>query len=149
MSDPRSSRRWLILFTATAVPVALGVEALARAFLLPPEFEEVRHFLGPTMTVFAWAMVVVTLAMVLLGILLQLWMTRRAVRRATQQGRAVEEARASMGPFLIAASLPQAPAILAGLSLLAGAEVVPVLLAVGLSTAGVCIQAAMTTPRAA
>ena len=146
MSDPRSNRRWLIIFTATAVPLALGFEALVRAFLLPPEFEEVREFLGPAMTVFAWAMVVLTLATVLIGILLQRWMTRRAELAAPKQGKTPAEARASMGPFLLAASIPQAPAILAGLSLLAGAELLPVLLAVGSSTAGVCIQAAMTRP---
>ena len=53
-----------------------------------------------------------------------------------------------MGPFLLAASIPQAPALLAGFSLLAGAEFVPVLVGVALSTVGVCIQAGMTRPRA-
>ena len=70
-----------------AVPLALGFEALVRAFLLPPEFEEVREFLGPAMTVFASAMVVVTLATVLIGILLQRWMTRRAELKAPEQGK--------------------------------------------------------------
>jgi len=146
MSDARSSRRWIIFFTATAVPTALGFETLARAFLLPAEFEEVRDFLGPSMTTLAWGMVALTLVTVLLGIALQRWMTSRADQRARERGTAGAEARSSMGPFLLAASIPQAPAIVAGLTFLAGAELLPVLLAVGLSTTGVWVQAAMTPP---
>lgn len=146
MSDLRSNRRWIIVFTATAVPVALAFETLLRAVLLPPEFEEVRGLLGPAMTQAAWIMVGLTLVTVLLGIALQRWLTRRKVAQARARGVALDEAQASMGPFLLAASIPQAPAILAALSFLVGAEPLPVLLAVGLSTAGVCVQAALTGP---
>lgn len=144
ISDARSTRRWIILFTATAVPVALGFETLARAYLVPEDFEEVRDFFEPTLTPVAWVMVGVTSVAVVLGVSLQRWMTRRAESRARARGSSVAEARSGMGPFLLAASIPQAPAILAALLFLAGAQLLPVVLAVALSTAGVCVQAAMT-----
>lgn len=141
MSDSRSTKRWIILFTAIAVPAALGVETLLRLFVLPAEFEEVRVFLAPTMTTVAWVMVGLTSLGVAAGLLLQRWLVRRAVAKAQGAGEPDTTGPAGMGAFLLAASVPQAPAILAALSFLVGAELVPVLVAVMLSTAGVCYQA--------
>ena len=52
----RAAEVGLVLLIAASTPAMLGVEALVRRWLLPPELAELREVLAPGLTPIAWAM---------------------------------------------------------------------------------------------
>jgi len=132
----------LIVMTAIAAPVALAFETLLRKLLFPPYFEELREALRPTLTPVAWTLCAVAVAAGAFGIAFQRRLARRAVARLPEDRRSPEEVdRARIGAFMLAASVPQIPAIASTFSFMFGASLVPVIVGIVLVTVAVGIQA--------
>ena len=133
----------LIAMTAIAAPVALAFETLLRYLLFPAELEILRNELRPVLTVVAWILCVVCAIAGTLGILLQDRLAARAVERLPGRAKMPAEVeRARVGAFLLAASVPQVPAILATFSFMFGASFLPVAVAIVVVTSAVLVQAA-------
>jgi hypothetical protein len=140
-TEPRPlDLRWVVVFIAISAPLALGIETLMRtqviARILGPSLDEVRGFFSPGLTELAWAMVAATFAAGLLGVVL----TRIVVRRIVDEPDPIIRARKLRDRLLLLTSIPQIPAIFATLCFTAGARILPVLVAMAVSTAFVLIQ---------
>lgn len=135
----------LIVLTAVAAPAALGFETLLRWLLFPDDFELVRELLRPTLTVVAWALCGVTVLSAFAGIVAQKRLAARAVAKLGPAAPPDRVARARLGGFLLAASIPQVPAVLATFAFMFGASLGPVLVAIAIVTAAVLLQAARSS----
>ena len=133
--------------TTIAAPVALAFETLLRKLLFPllmgDDFDLVRDFLRPTLTPFAWALCAVALLASLAGFALRGALVARALARLPAEKRALpaERERVELLAFLFAASVPQLPCVASTLLFTLGAELLPVLAAVGIASVGVLAQA--------
>jgi len=138
----RSNKRLLVLLTVIAAPFALAFETVVRLVILPADFEDVRAILGPTLTAFAWALPVVCALAGVAGIVLQRRLVDRALHKLSAGRRDDPEAqeKARVGAFLLAASIPQVPAIVATATFTMGASFTPVVVTVIVSTLGVIAQ---------
>ena len=135
----------LVVMTAVAAPVALGFETLLRHLLFPESFELVREALRPVLTPVAWVLCLVCAGAGAFGLVFQRRMAARAVDKLPPAGRTPElEDRARLGAFMLAASIPQVPAILATFSFMFGAALTPVVVAIGIVTVFVVAQALRT-----
>ena len=143
-----TTRRWLIALTISAVPLALGVESLLRWLLLPADFDELRTWLEPPMTTAAWWLMGLCAVVGVACVLAQARWCRRSLSRLVPGAGDEAAERACIGVFIVTASLAQGPALLASLTFLLGARLLPVLLAVGWSTSSVTIQALRIKPLA-
>lgn len=130
------------MLTVVAAPFALGFETLLRKLLFPPEFEDVRALVGPTLTLAAWALPIVCLLAGLAGVVFQRRLVERALRKlpAARRDDPESQEKARVGAFLLAASVPQVPAIVATVLFTFGASLVPVVVTVVVSTLGVVAQ---------
>lgn len=143
-TDPTETRpldlRLIVVFIALSAPLALGIETLMRtqviARILGPSLDEVRGFFSPGLTQLAWAMVAATVVAGLLGVVI----TRIAVRRIAAEPDPTIRARKLRDRLLLLTSIPQIPAIVATLCFTAGARILPVLIAMAVSTVFVLIQ---------
>ncbi len=120
--DTKPTLRVLGLATFLALPFGLLSEKMIRAFMLPPDFIGIRQELEPVLTPLAWALLLATAALTIVGL---------RVARAAQ---AKPNRAASIVGFCVGASLVQAPALLAVIVLFFGAQLLPVTLAVALSS---------------
>src|SRR5688572_5199663 len=79
----RADRKQLavLVVIGLSAPMALALESVLRSVLLPPEFEEVRRWLGPMLTPWVWAMVPATFVATLIGVRLQAWVLHREYAR--------------------------------------------------------------------
>ncbi len=149
-SAARQGKRFLVAVTTLAAPLALGFETLFRKLLFPllmgDDFELVRGFLRPLLTPVAWALGLLALAMTLVGWALHAMLAARALARLPAEKRALpaERERAELRAFMVAASVPQLPCVLATFTFMFGAALLPVLVAVGLGSLGVCVLALRT-----
>ena len=136
------SLRIVVVLIAVSAPLALGLETLLRKLVLVPlmgaELRELREFYWPALTdelrqavltEVAWVLVGVTVFAGVLGVML--------LRRAGRRKRTFSGIRDQV--FLLT-SIPQVPAILATLCFAFGAELLPVLVSMGISTAFVLAQ---------
>jgi hypothetical protein len=132
--------RLVVLFIATSAPLALGIETLMRtqviARILGPSLDEVRGFFSPQLTRLAWMMVAATVVAGGLGIMV----TQLAVRRIASEPDPAIRARKLRDRVLLLTSIPQIPAIFATLCFTAGARLLPVMIAMAVSTAFVLLQ---------
>ncbi|MCH9682164.1 MAG: hypothetical protein K0V04_12070 [Deltaproteobacteria bacterium] len=128
----------LLGLIALSTPLSLAVESLIRRLLLPPEFDQVRVWLAPTLTPWAWGMVPLTVATTALGWWLFSSLARRELRRA-RPGLTPAQARAKaqFEALMLASSAPQVPAVAATVLFMFGASIVPVAVAMVTATAGV------------
>ena len=146
----RRGKRLLVGLTTVAAPLALALETLMRKLLFPllmgDDFELVRDFLRPLLTPVAWALCGVALLAVLAGMALHARLVARAIARLPESKRALpaERERAEVGAFMIAASVPQIPCVLSTVTFMFGAELLPILVAVGIASIGVLVQALRT-----
>ncbi|MCO4762269.1 MAG: hypothetical protein KC502_12235 [Myxococcales bacterium] len=141
MSQSALQTRALVVATAVAAPVALALETTIRLALLPPDFEQFRIFLRPTLTWVAWALVVASALSVSVGVSVHQRLYDRALAKSGGRSpRHIAEAHA--GAFLLSASVPQIPTLVATLTFTLGAEPLPVVLALIVSTIGVAILGA-------
>jgi hypothetical protein len=137
----------LILATLVAAPMALGLETVLRRLLFPPEFDELRAALAGTLTPIVWGLVGLTALAGLFGITMQARLAARAVAKLRADART--EARihkAELGAFMLAASIPQIPAILATLGFMWGASLTPVIVAIAVATVAIVVQAIRAAP---
>jgi hypothetical protein len=132
--------RVVVVFIAISAPLALGIETLMRtqviARILGPSLDEVRGFFSPGLTQLAWAMAAATVVAGLLGVVI----TRIVARRIATEPDPKVRARKLRDRLLLLTSIPQIPAIFATLCFTAGARILPVLVAMAVSTLFVLIQ---------
>jgi len=134
----------LILMTIVAAPMALGFETILRKLLFPPEFDELRLLIGPTLTPIVWGLVGVTALFGFFGVVFQARLVARAVAKVPEPQRTVARVhKAELGAFMLAASIPQIPAILATFGFMWGSSLTPVVVAIGVATVAIVIQASM------
>jgi hypothetical protein len=132
------SRVTLIVLTVIAAPIALVFESLLRFLLFPDDFERVRTFLEPYLTPVAWGLAIVTLALSFVGYALQKRISTKRVARIPEPKRTPERIeRAKVGAFMLTASIPQIPAIVATFTVMFGASIVPAIVAIVIVTAAV------------
>lgn len=153
-TPPPLSLRTIVLLVAVSAPLALGFETLLRVYLFLPlvgaELREVREFYWPelsdevreaALTNAAWVLVVVCVLAGLLGIALLRRAARRGLAAARESANPSVRARANVRDrMLLLTSIPQVPAILATLCFSFGAQLLPVLCCMGVSTAFVLAQ---------
>ncbi|MBW2463214.1 MAG: hypothetical protein JRH11_16300 [Deltaproteobacteria bacterium] len=141
-AQPQGGGTALILLTVVAAPVALGFETLLRKLLFPPEFEQIRALLHPILTPLVWGLVVITAVVGALGVVLQRRLVSRAIERVPPDQRdAARVHRAKLGAFMLAASVPQVPAILATFGFMWGSSLTPTVLAIAVATLAIALQA--------
>jgi hypothetical protein len=151
MADDESERGGtaLILMTVVAAPIALVFETILRKLLFPPEFDELRDLLSPDLTPVAWGLVGLTGLFGLAGIAFQSRFAARAVGKVPQEHRTKARVqKAELGAFMLAASVPQIPAILATFAFMWGASLTPVLIAIGVATLAIVVQSVRAANRA-
>lgn len=139
-SSPLPSLRVVVLLIAASAPLALGIETLFRvqvlARILGPSLDEVRTFFSPHTTRAAWLMVGATVLAGFVGMAV----TRAALRKVAREPDAARREGLLRDRTLLLTSIPQVPAILATLCFTAGASLVPVVVAMLISTAFVLVQ---------
>lgn len=137
------SRRvaWVLLgFIALSTPLALAVETGLRKIMFPPEFEEVRDFLRPTLTGPVWFLLPIVALCTLAA---ARWMGRRiekrmAARPAEEQTEAFRTKEA-FDAMMLFTSLPQVPAIFGTFMFMFGAALTPVVVVMAAATLGVLV----------
>ena len=134
--------RMLVVLTVVAAPLAFGLETLLRKLLFPPDFDQVRDFLRGPLTPFAWALAVVALLATLVALAVYDRAARRAVERIPHERRTADvSVRAATGVFLLTSSIPQLPAVASTMLFTFGAPLVPTVVAIGIASLGVVLQA--------
>jgi hypothetical protein len=131
----------LLAFIAVSTPLALAVETGLRQLLFPPELEEIRAWLRPTITPWIWVMPALATAAAVAGLWLQRWYAKReffALPKPERTDAAWSDA--NFDALMLSTSAPQVPALLATIGFMAGAELPPVIAAIAVGTAGVLVQ---------
>lgn len=134
--------RVIVLVIAISAPMAMGLETLARTFILAPaigpEFDEIREFFSPPLTRFAWGL---TGACVLAGGVGIALLRRAFAKLESESGRDETTPEGEVrDKLLLLTSIPQIPAILATLCFMLGSSIVPVLVCMAISTVFVLIM---------
>jgi hypothetical protein len=141
---PKREGTGVVLMTVLAAPVALAFETAVRLAVFPPELSEVRDALRPALTPWAWAIAGLAATLAVVGVVAQKKIVARRVARIPEAERTPERvARARLGAFLFAASIPQVPSVIGTVMFTMGASLVPVLVCIGVVTVAVCAQAVM------
>ncbi len=123
---------WLVLaMMALTPPAALVLEAALRWALFPPQFEELRAWLGPSLTPLAWGVAGLVPVLGVVARPLQRWV------EAAWRRRHPADPNAPLAGLYLAASLPQLGALGATTLFTFGADVTPVALAAGLAMGAV------------
>jgi len=139
VSPPRAPLPRVVM-PAVAAPAALGLETVLRSLLFPPDFEVLRETLHVPATVAAWVLVLICAALVPVAFVWKRHLFARRVRRLEGASTAATEEQrkqAVVGAYMLAASLPQVPAVLATLAFLFGASIVPVAATLAIVTVAV------------
>lgn len=128
----------MLLLVALSTALALAVETAVRRLMLPPEFEQVREWLSPTLEPWAWGTVPLTALAGVTG----WWLYGRLVRRGIARAKPGSDpertrARAELDAAILASSAPQVPAVAATMLFMMGAPLRPVLVAMGVAVVGV------------
>ncbi|PRQ07977.1 hypothetical protein [Enhygromyxa salina] len=144
--------RVVVLLIALSVPIMLGVETLLRVYVLGPVYgpliAELRGIYWPELTDeviagrttnAAWILIGVTVVAGCVGLVLLRGVIRRA-SAATGERPTADKIRDTL---LLMTSIPQVPGLLSTLCLAGGAELMPVLICVGVSTSFVVLQGFM------
>jgi hypothetical protein len=152
VSPPRSASPSIslpvaVLVLAVSAPIALAFETLIRtqvlAPLIGPQLDQVRELLSPTLTRTSWVLAFITIFAGVLGVALVPVAARRFdAAAANDEPEPIHEAREKhiLGRLYLLTSIPQAPAILATFCFTFGSRLVPVLVAMAISTAAVVAQ---------
>jgi len=141
---------WLMLaLVALSTPMALVAETYLRRLMFPPEFEEVRTYLQPSLEVPVWSLLSLVALTTWFGIRAQERRVERkmAARPPAEQTQHYRD-KDTFDSLVLFTSLPQIPAILATFGFMFGASLVPVLVNMAASTAGV-LAVGMTSLRRA
>lgn len=130
----------LVGATAVAAPVALALESVVRALLLPSEFEVVRGWLEPFLTPLGWLLAVLTAIAGAAGVALQRRLVAGKLAKLGPAASRAQQEAARNQVFLITASIPQLPAIASTFALMLGASLVPTVACVTICTVSVLAQ---------
>lgn len=132
-------RYGLLAIIGLSTPFALVVETGVRRLMMPPEFEEVRAWLRPDITPWAWLAVPLALVGTAMGFALQRWLARRELKKPLRPGvdPATARRKAEFEALMLSTSAPQIPALLATFAFMFGSELLPVLVSIGVATLGV------------
>jgi hypothetical protein len=137
---PRTSPLWLVGATLVAAPVALAFESGLRWLLFPADFEVVRTWLGPALTVVAWALVGLAAAAGIGGAAAQRTLVQRKLARLPSDAPEGSRQAACTQVFLLTASIPQVPVLMSTFTFMFGASIVPTVVGVALCTMSVLVQ---------
>lgn len=128
----------LLAIVAISTPLALAVETGLRYLMFPPEFEDVRMWLRPVVTAWTWPASAFAIAFTLLGFKLHKWFVARRLAKLPEDKRTPQaEAKAHFDALMLSSSCPQIPALVATFGFMLGAELLPVVVAIAISTIGV------------
>ena len=133
-----ATKLMIVAVFALTTPALLGIETAARALLMPADWEPIRAEMRPILTPVAWVFFALTVAAVPAGFAVYRAFARRFVAKAQALGgdeRRLQTAR--LEAMFVASSVPQIPPVLATVTLSAGAEPLPVILAAALSAVAV------------
>jgi len=148
MASPRAKAYGIVGVVAVSTPVALLLETVLRQWMFPPEFDEVRAWLEPTVTPWVWLTPIASALAIPLGHALQRWLARRNFGQLPPHRRNPEgQAAAEMDAMLLATSAPQVPAIVATFGLMVGSRVEPVAAAMAVATVGVLVLGVLAARR--
>ncbi|MBL8941901.1 MAG: hypothetical protein JNK45_02085 [Myxococcales bacterium] len=138
----------VLAIVAASTPLAMLVETGLRQVMFPPEFDEVRMWLRPTITPWVWLAPVASILAVPLGDRLQRALVRRELLRLPPERRTeAERVACEFDALLLSTSAPQIPAVIATLAFMCGAGLAPVIAAMIVATAGVLALGASVTRR--
>jgi hypothetical protein len=136
----RSRALRVVAIVAISTPLAVALESLLRQWMFPPEFEDVRAWLEPSITPWMWLTPLACALGIPIGLRLHRWLVRRTIARMPVERRTpVAEANAVTDALLLSTSVPQVPAIVATMGLLLGSALTPVLVATATATVGVLV----------
>ncbi len=134
--------KWvLILLTAIAAPVAFVIETVVRKLLFPAEFEEFRELAHDYATILAWGFVVIATLAAVAGLFVQRRLAKKRIAKLPASATAEQRERAALGAFMLAAAVPQVPAVFLTLLYMFGASLTPAVVGLAVSTLGVIAQA--------
>ncbi len=139
----------MLALVALSTPMALVAETYLRRLMFPPEFDEVRMFLRPSLELPVWSLLSLVALTTWFGIRAQ---ERRVARKMA--ARPPEEQtqhfrdKDTFDSLVLFTSLPQIPAILATFGFMFGASLLPVLVNMAASTAGVVAVGMVSLRRA-
>jgi hypothetical protein len=137
----------ILTLIAASTPAMLGIESLLRWLLLPPEFEEVRIWLGPSITPYVWALAAAAAVAGPVGFRLQRALVNRTLSRLDPAHvDDMSEPRARFDALILSTSVVQVPALLATLGYLLGADLLAVVVAIAVATIGVIAQGIALRP---
>lgn len=128
----------MLAVVVVSTPLALAFETLLRQLLFPPEMDEVRAWLRPSLTPWTWLAPPASAAASVLGVKLYRILLRRGTAKL-DPGKTDPDAidKVRLDALLLATSAPQVPALLATVAFMFGAELTPVLVAMAVATLGV------------
>jgi hypothetical protein len=119
----------------------LGIESLLRWLMVPPEFEEVRIWLRPSITPYVWGLAAAAAVAGPIAFRLQRFLVRRTLARSPfAYGEDGIEDKARFDALILSTSVVQVPALLATVCYLLGAAPLPVVVVIVVATVGVIVQ---------
>ena len=131
----------LLWATIVAAPVALGFETALRLLIFPEDFDLIRELLNPVLTPVAWLLVFVAAAGGALGLFLQRKLAEKRIAAFPEDAPLGPRYSAVMGVFLLTTAAPQLPSIAVTFCFMFGSSIVPVIVAIAVTTVGVILQA--------
>jgi hypothetical protein len=147
--SPRSTRALLVAMIAAAGPTALGLDLLARRFVMAEQPEDLRQFMAEHVTRFAWFVVPGPLLGGILGFMLYPRMYRSALTKSRASGSKLPdlEHKADLTALLLCTTMAQVPALFGDLSVMLGANLTPALCSTSLSMTAVTLIGLLARPR--
>ncbi len=138
----------LLAVIGVSTPMTLLVETAIRHLVMPPEFEQVRAWLGPQVTPWVWGMVPLTVLATAGAVPLQRYLYRgEFAEREAKLGADKAHDKAVFESLMLSTSAPQFPALLATFGYLCGASPTPVVWTMVLATIGVFALGLFLPPR--
>lgn len=130
----------VLAIVACSTPLALAVETGLRQLIFPPEFDDVRMWLRPTITPWVWLAVPACVVAIPLGARLQRWLVARDLAKLPPERRTEQERiESEFDALLLSTSAPQLPAVLATIAFMFGSGLAPVAVAMAVATIGVLV----------
>ena len=145
-------RALLVAAFASAGPMALVIDLVARHFVVASQPADVQAFLADNVTPLAWAIVPGPLLGGLVGFFRYPARYQKALARSEKDlstSREDREERADIEALFIGTTLAQLPALLGDFSVMLGARLMPALCATSISVAAVVIIGAFARRRIA
>ncbi len=132
---------WIILIlVALSTPLALVVETGLRKIMFPPEFEEVRAFLRPSLELPVWSLLGLVVLTTMVGMRWQhSRVERRMAKRPAEEQTQHFRDKEVFDSLVLFTSVPQIPAIMATFGFMFGAPLVPVVVNMAAATLGVLL----------